>query len=445
MKTPLQTRPIWRLLFVIALSSVLLSVQDVTAQSRRNGNSGNTSGGRERTTGREQVVPETSSQSRSATRSTPRARDEETDRDRGTDDRSDRARQNQPDNRERNQRPDQEASRGTIGRTDRTPVQPSPPRSGSVSRGGRSEDSGRDTRTGDNLRDSRRVVPATPQRHVSPPRRTEQYRRPNVQPRIHIDIRWPWEYRARRGWKPRYYFRQVVFIDAGWAHRRRNARIDVRTYYRHSLIRATPDRAEVEVYLDRIELFENGRFLGRVESIPGNLDRVRATVYRDGHVRFDRSLFLVGDPLAGFELISTRYYDDYLLNAYRKGHELRAGALDFRRHRVVPIRYSRLFDPYDFRGYVPISLLPDDEGWLLDYLYEGANRYPYYDSYDDYGYESYDYEPYFESPSGNDPYYEQGVLRIPDRPLQHRVEQQYRTQNGVEVRIQREIELERLE
>ncbi|MDX1547240.1 MAG: hypothetical protein R3247_09645, partial [Rhodothermales bacterium] len=207
-------------------------------------------------------------------------------------------------------------------------------------------------------------------------------------PIIHVDVHWPWEHRYRHHWRPRYRYRQVVYVDAGWGRRQhRRSEIDVRTFYYHELRHATREYAEVDIFIERVELYADGRYLGEVDRIPDRLSRIRATVHRDGYVEFDRDVSIVGDPRAGFEMISTRAYDGYVLDRYRSGHDLRAGVLDLRRGRVVPTSYSRLFDPYDFNGFVPVSLLPHDAGWLLDYG-EASFSGAYYD-YDPYYYGGY--------------------------------------------------------
>lgn len=257
-----------------------------------------------------------------------------------------------------------------------------------------------------------------------------QRRRPN------FDIRWPWEHRVSRGWKPRYRYRQVVLVDAGWAQRRHKVNIDVRTFYRHDLRHAGRDRAEVDVFLERIELYANGRFIGTVDRFPDQLDHLRATVYDNGRVLFDRSLFLVGDPRSGFEIISTRAYDGYLLDRYDRSHGYRAGRLDLRRNRVISIGRSRLFDPYDFNGHVPVSLLPEESSWLLDYGYDSLSGYPYSgDHYYDDGYYDQDY-------GSEEPYYDD-LKQL--KPLQRKLDNTYRTARGVDVYLNREMELTRIE
>ncbi len=151
---------------------------------------------------------------------------------------------------------------------------------------------------------------------------------PVVRPRVRIHFDWPWEHRYRLGWAPRYRYRQVLFVNVGWGRRHRDARLDVRTEYYHRVRRADARKAEIEIFVDRIEIYEGGRFLGEVRHIPSDLSRIRATVYRNGRTEFDRSVFLVGDPYVGFEMISTRYYDGYVLNAYRSSHGFRVGRVD---------------------------------------------------------------------------------------------------------------------
>lgn len=196
---------------------------------------------------------------------------------------------------------------------------------------------------------------------------------------VHVHVVWPWPHRHQQHWSPRYRYRQHVVIQAGWLGNRSNAAIEVETTYRHRLRRADNRRAEIDIDIERIALFDRGRFIGEIDRIPSNLSRTRAYVYRNGAVRFDREVFVVGSRIDGFELISTRYYDDYILDAYDPRHGYRAGYLDFRRNRVVHVRHSRFFDPYHFAGYVPISLLPDDSHWLLDYGRRSISGY-YYES-----------------------------------------------------------------
>lgn len=265
-------------------------------------------------------------------------------------------------------------------------------------------------------------------------------------PRVRVDVRWPWEHRYNRGWSPMYRYRQVVHVDAGWGRHSRRSQLDVRTHYRHRVRSASRHRADVDVYIDRIEIFDNGHYVGEVRHIPADLGRVRATMYRDGAARFDRDLFIVGDPYVGFELISTRHYGGFILNDYRRSHGFHVGVLDLRRERVRPVRRSRLFDPYDFRGFVPISLLPQDEAWIGDYGYGAPTRHwygdddvYYYGRPDDYG--SYNRIEPRTSTDGRS-----SSFSIPNvQPLERSDDETYRTESGAEIRLKRETTLERLE
>lgn len=239
-----------------------------------------------------------------------------------------------------------------------------------------------------------------------------------------------------------YRYRQVVHVDAGWGRRSHRSELDIRTYYRHRVRSASRHRADVDIYIDRIEIFDNGYYLGEVRHIPAELSRVRATMYPGGGARFDRDLFIVGDPYVGFELISTRHYGGFVLNHYHRSHGFRVGVLDLRRERVRPVRRSRLFDPYEFDGFVPISLLPQDEAWIGDYGYGAPSRHWYGD--DDvyyYGRPGVDPSEPRGSTSGRSPAY-----AIPQtQPLQRSDDETYRTESGAEIRLKRETTLERVE
>lgn len=245
--------------------------------------------------------------------------------------------------------------------------------------------------------------------------------RVHVSSHIHIGVRWPWQIRLKARWQPRYRYRQVIYVDAGWGGRHYSQRVDVRTSYRQRILEATDEFAVIEIDIDSIELYQGGRYLGFVDRIPNRLGRMRATVYSDGYIEFDRNVFLVGDMHRGFELLSTPHYDDYVLNAYRSEHDVRAGRVDLRRERVKSIRRSRLFNPHSFNGLVPISLLPDDDR-LWDY-----GRDVISDNYGGYGYDRGNY--------GDDWRYELG----------RNDEIRYNTESGVAVQYNRETMLERID
>lgn len=190
------------------------------------------------------------------------------------------------------------------------------------------------------------------------------------------------------------------------------------------------------MYLDAIELYADGRYLGTVDRIPRTLRRVRATLYRDGRAHFDRELFVVGTPRLGFELIATRAYDDYVLGAYRRGDWVRAGRIDLYAGEVVPVRRSRLFRPHDFNGLVPIALLPDDLAWRCDIGFEAVSARPYRRS--DAGMRD---DRYYY---GSDSSHYDGPADRGHEPLRRSYDDTFRLEAGAQIDITREVHLTRL-
>ncbi|HET6569316.1 MAG TPA: hypothetical protein VFG50_15215 [Rhodothermales bacterium] len=261
----------------------------------------------------------------------------------------------------------------------------------------------------------------------------------HVRPRVRLNLEWPWRSRYDRGWKARYEFRQVVHLQNGNGWLGRETQLDIRTQYHHRVLRADAYRAEVEIVIDRIEIFDAGRYLGAVDYVPAALNRFHAVIYRHGGVDLDRSVFLVGDPYAGFEMVVTDYYDGSWLPGYQHARSIRTGYVDLRHRRVVLQSRPRLFVPRNEDRFVPISLLPRDGRMLADYGYgspsvylHGRPGYHYYGG----GYGDTDY--YLEDalqPRGATQNYdglelrEQGPIRMDD---------------GVQVRLRRETQLKRL-
>lgn len=185
--------------------------------------------------------------------------------------------------------------------------------------------------------------------------------------RIHVHVAWPWEVRYHRHWSPRYRYRQVVIVRSDWGRASRESRIEMETTYRHRVRFANADYAVLDIDVEQIAIYDNGRYLGTVDHIPSHLSNIEATVFRNGDIAFDRDLFLVGDRRAGFEIISTEFDDGFAGQGYRYGDDIRVGRVDLMRGRVRSADYSRLFDPNRWQGFAPISLLPEDEGWLWDF------------------------------------------------------------------------------
>ncbi len=266
------------------------------------------------------------------------------------------------------------------------------------------------------------------------------YRYRPAAPIIILDFDWPWEYRARRAWSPRYRYRQVVTIDAGYGGRYWDSRLDVRTTYRQRVRHATGREALLDLDIESIELYQDGRYLGRVTRIPEYLSRVQARVHRNGRITFDRDVFVVGSREVGFELVATSRYDGYVLSDWRRGDDFDVARLDLRRNRVQRVRESRFFDPYGYSGYAPVSVLPEDERWLGDYGAYAPSTYAYDDDfYDDYGYD----DTYYYGAERGEPSYrfdENSALT-----LQGNSEDTFETVSGAQIRIRREAEIQRIE
>jgi len=159
------------------------------------------------------------------------------------------------------------------------------------------------------------------------------------------------------------------------------------TTYRHQLKYAGDDYAVLNIEIEQIALYDGDRFLGSVDRIPAHLARMEATVFLNGDVAFDRDIFIVGDRNAGFELISTEFSGGYAGSDFGSGGDYWAGRLNLRSGKVSSMSRSRLFNPRSYRGYAPISLLPEHEGWLWDYGSDAVSAIS--DDYDHYyGYSS---------------------------------------------------------
>ena len=282
-------------------------------------------------------------------------------------------------------------------------------------------------------------------------------------PHVQVNVVWPWQNRYRRHWRPSYRYCQVVYVESGRRGRYHRAKIDIRTNYHHEVRYADQHKAVVDIYLDEIEVYEDGYYLGKVRRFPRDLEHIEATIYRNGDVVYDRNVFIVGDPHVGFEMISTRHYDGYVMEYYDRSHGMEVGRLNFRRKRVDARRYSRLFDPYEYNSYAPISLLPDDQQ-LLDYGYDAISYHYYDDNYDPYyggtyADDYYDYDQYgnysiYEAPRrstsgsyshlyGNNQLSGNNFV-TQAQPLTLNRSNEYKAKHGGIVKIQREATLERI-
>jgi hypothetical protein len=175
----------------------------------------------------------------------------------------------------------------------------------------------------------------------------------------------------------RFVYRQVVTGHPTGA-------VEVQSTFRRKIRSVHDDYVEVEFELDRIAVTSAGRFIGRVDRFPGDLRRVRAKIYSDGFVEFDRMLYVVGNRLTGFELLSTRYCGGDIIGASYGCLDPRSGELDFYRERVNSTRYSRLLDPVQLGDVVPVALVPDEEYLGFQYVvgYDHASDAYYSGSFD---------------------------------------------------------------
>lgn len=244
---------------------------------------------------------------------------------------------------------------------------------------------------------------------------------------INVHIAWPWQLRFHRHWSPRYTYRQVVYVQAKWGTRNRSTRIEMETTYRHKVRFANDEYAVLDIEIEEIALYDGDRFLGSVDRIPGNLGNIEATVFRNGDIAFDRDVFIVGDRVSGFEIISTEYNDGYALAGYKSGRGYQVGRLDLRSGRVRSVRRSRLFNPDNFHGYAPISLLPEQEGWLWDYGLEALSA------------ESDDYGDYYGYSSANGVGYRSSAVTSAESQYE------YSTSFGADFSVNRKSEIRRIE
>lgn len=187
---------------------------------------------------------------------------------------------------------------------------------------------------------------------------------------------WPWVRWHRRQVRPRFSFEQRLQVRTRRGRGVQTTRLTVRTIYHYRVLRARRSFARVEVVIDAIEAYRRGRFIGRIDRIPRRLRTVRADVRRDGRIRFNRDVLLVGAPGLGFELVATRPHQG---GFHRKRPKILAvGRVKPRQGRVVPVRYSQLLNRHRSRV-IPTPLIPDD----VDRFYAGVAG-PY--RYDAYGY-----------------------------------------------------------
>lgn len=220
-----------------------------------------------------------------------------------------------------------------------------------------------------------------------------------------------------------------MYVQSNYGSRTRTSQVELETQYRHRIVSSNDQMAELEISIEAIDLYYEGNHLGSIEYIPEDLGTVYAKVYANGEIQFDREVFIVGDPYEGFEVISTRYYNGYVLDEYKRGDGYRAGKLDLRSGTVYRVSSSRLFDPYAASGYIPISLLPENEGWLWDYGSEAMSA----------GLDNFDFYYGTAGVGLNSGSTYQSESRLSSD------EYQFRTRAGADVLFRRDTEIQRIE
>lgn len=197
-------------------------------------------------------------------------------------------------------------------------------------------------------------------------------------------------------WSPVLRYRQRVRVESDRRYGYGSSVLDIRTSYRQRVSGGYSSGDRVEVRIERIEVYQDGRYLGYVDyyDLPRDFDHVTATRMRNGELRLDDDLLLVGEASVGFELI--RFDGNDFYGSWRRQYD--ALSLDLRRSSTRRVGYSRLFDPYAYRGYVPVSIVPD----LQDDFY-GYNGGYYGQSGSGYGQPGYSRDGYEGPVQGRSP------------------------------------------
>lgn len=170
--------------------------------------------------------------------------------------------------------------------------------------------------------------------------------------------------------------------------------VEIESTFKRRIRHVRHDYVEVEFELDRIAVSSAGQYLGDADAFPGGLRTIRAKIYRDGFVQFERMLYVVGNEYDGFELLSMRHCGDPVrasIDCLRP----RAGEIDFYDRRVHGTRYSRLLELSRHGRAVPVALVPDEEylgfqyvmgyGSSRDGYYSGSYDYSSLSRYDEHG------------------------------------------------------------
>lgn len=179
-------------------------------------------------------------------------------------------------------------------------------------------------------------------------------------------------------WSPLLRFRQRVRVESDRRYGYGTSVLELRTHYRQRRVGSGARYGErLELQVERLDAYQDGRYLGSVDQydLPERFRRVHATLQESGRLRLEGDLLLVGEAGVGFELIRFDGSDFY--GSWRRQYD--ALTLDFARSRARALGWSRLFNPYDYRGYAPVSIVPDvEDDFYGGYGYDGYGQ-PGYD------------------------------------------------------------------
>ena len=256
-----------------------------------------------------------------------------------------------------------------------------------------------------------------------------------------------WYNQHRSSWSHTFVFNQYVTLDGGWSSRW-DSELQVRTTLRQRTNRYSRN-ADLEFDIERIQIYENGRYLGEVRSLPYNFSRVKASVSRNGQPRFENMIYLLGSPDEGFELMNSDFNNSYLSSWFRN-RRAQIASIDLRSRRVrTTYRSQFLNDVYN--DYVSIPLVPESDNYGLGYATSD------WDYYDNGGY----YNDSYRSNSNRNNNYDNDAIygraastgentnatrqdRAPELPRIFKQEQQEEVNAGSQnLRVNRRVEIER--
>ena len=190
---------------------------------------------------------------------------------------------------------------------------------------------------------------------------------------------WPWIRWYRSGISPQFAYRQV--IQTGLRGRGRQ-RLEIRTRYRFVPQRVSRRWANVDIVITGVDVYRRGRFVGSIRRLPASIRRTRVLIRRNGRVRLDREVAVIGGGGLGYELLALRPG-----GAWRRPVVLSAARVNVRQGRAVPIRRSSLTRGRHGRFLTPIPLLPADVGDVSQRLLR------YEPAYYEYSRPNFGYEP----------------------------------------------------